>query len=126
MRRLKNLENVLYRKKYKEIYKLIFTADLDEVNDYSNWYKMNKSYIELKRPLWIIAESKIINKRIWITHEFGELEITTAQLDLDVGSIAYSNSFNHIYFKSQKGMALYLNELLEPCLKQNNFVEEAV
>ena len=126
MRRLKNLENVLYRKKYKEIYKLIFTADLDEVNDHSNWYKMNKSYIELKRPLWIIAESKIINKRIWITHEFGELEITTAQLDLGVGSIAYSNSFNHIHFKSQKGMALYLNELLKPCLKQNNFVEEAV
>ena len=126
MRRLKNLENVLYRKKYKEIYKLIFTADLDVVNDHSNWYKMNKSYIDLKRPLWIIVESKIINKRIWITHDFGELEITTAQLNLDVSSIAYSNSFNHIHFKSQKGMELYLKELLEPCLKQSNYVEEAV
>ena len=65
MRRIKNLENAIYNQKYKKIYKLLFTADLDEVSDHSNWYKTNKNFVEIKRPLWIIAESKILNKRIY-------------------------------------------------------------
>lgn len=118
MRRLINLENGFYHKKYKEIYKLLFTADLDEISDHSNWYKSNPDFVEKNRPLWIIAESKILNKRIWITQDFGSLEISTAQLDLDTKTSAYSDSFTHIPFKTQKEMAKYLEKLLEPCLKE--------
>lgn len=119
MRRIKNLENSLYRRKYTNIYKLLFTADLDVVSDHSNWYKENKDYIDIKRPLWIIVESKILNKRIWITEDFGDLEISTAQLDLDVKTAAYSNSFIHTRFKNQKEMVNFLKQLLEPCLEEN-------
>ncbi len=119
MRRLGNLENSFYHKKYKEIYKLLFSADLDEISDHSNWYKNNPDYVEKNRPLWIIAESKILNKRIWITQDFGTLEITTAQLDLDVKTNAYSDSYQFMQFKNQTEMTEYLKTLLQPCLEEN-------
>lgn len=124
MRRIRNLENGLYRKKYKDIYRLLFTADLDEVSDHSNWYKTNKNFVEIKRPLWIIVESKILNKRIWITHDFGRLGIDTAQLDLDCKSNEYHNSYEWRDFKNQKEMVEYLEKLLEPCLLENNITNE--
>ena len=116
MRRVKNLENVLYHKNYKEIYKIVFTADLDRVEEHSHWYMGNKGYVESNRPLWIICESKLIGKRIWITEEFGEKQITTADLNLDVKSREYSESFRHKTFKSQKEMITFLKELFKPCL----------
>ena len=119
MRRLKNLENNFYHRKYKEIYKILFSADLDEISDHSNWYRDNPGYVEKNRPLWIIVESKIINKRIWITQDFGNLGISTAQLDLDVKTPAYSESFTHKLFKNQKDMVNFLKCLLEPCLEEN-------
>lgn len=70
MRRTEYLASPFYKKRFKEIYKLLFTADLDEISDHSNWHKINPSYVEKNRPLWIIAESKILNKRIWITKDF--------------------------------------------------------
>lgn len=118
MIRKENLNNPFYKKRFKEIYKLLFTADLDEISDHSNWYKKNPGYVEKNRPLWIIAESKILNKRIWITKEFGELEISTAQLDLPCNSIAYSNSHKRVRFQNQNEMAIYLELLLEPCLNK--------
>lgn len=120
MRRTGNLENALYSKKYKEIYKLLFTADLDSISDYSNWYKTEKDYVDTKRPLWIVVESKILNKRIWITDDWGRLGIDTAQLDLDINSSAYHDSYEWRNFKNQKEMAKYLTNLLEPCLQENN------
>lgn len=118
MRRLINLENNFYHRKYKEIYKLLFVSDLDEISDHSNWHKSNQDYVDKNRPLWIIVESKILNKRIWITQDFGSLQIATAQLDLDVKTNKYSDSFVHKYFKTQKQMTEYLEKLLEPCLKE--------
>lgn len=118
MRRVINLENSFYHKKYKEIYKLLFMADLDEISDHSNWHKKYKDYVDMKRPLWIIVESKILNKRMWITHDFGSLGITTAQLDLDINSRAYHDSYERKYFRTQKEMFEYLEKLLEPCLKE--------
>lgn len=117
MKRTKNLENVLYKRKYKNIYKIVFTADLDNVSDFSNWHKQNQGYIEQNRPLWIICESQLIGKRIWITEEFGELQITIADLNLDVSSSQYSESFKHILFKNQNEMVKTLKELLKPCLE---------
>ena len=64
MRRIKNLENAIYKTRYKEIYKLIFTADIDEINDHSNWLcSGEKNLVELKIPLWMVMESKILNKK---------------------------------------------------------------
>lgn len=118
MRRIGNLQNGLYKKRYKEIYELVFKADLDEVSDHSYWYKENKSYVEEHRPLWIIAESKILNKRIWIIQEFGELKISTADLDLNTSTREYSKSYIHKTFNNQKEMIEYLKDLLHPCLEE--------
>lgn len=124
MLRTHNLQNAIYKTKYKDIYKLIFTADIDEINDHSNWfYKERNNYVESNQPLWIIMESKIINKRIWITHSFGTLEITTAQLDLDVNSKAYHESHERYVFKNQKEMCNKLEQLLEPCLKKDKEID---
>lgn len=118
MRRLTNLQNVMYHKKYKKIYKLIFTADLDTISDYSNWYKTEQDIVTRATPLWIVCESRILNKRIWITKEFEMLKISTARLDLDVKTQEYSDSYIHRLFKRQKEMVEYLEELLEPCLEE--------
>ena len=118
MIRKEYLNNPFYKKKFKEIYKLLFIADLDEISDHSNWYKPNPDYVDKNRPLWIIVESKFLNKRIWITKDFGELEITTAQLDLPCNSIEYSNSHKRVKFQNQQEMANYLEVLLEPCLNK--------
>lgn len=125
MRRLENLQNVFYRKKYKEIYKILFTADLDYFSDHSYWHLKNPNIVEKNRPLWIIVESKIINKRIWITHDYGRLGIDTAQLDLDINSKKYHESYNFKTLKNQKEMCQYLEDLLKPCLElQENEQEE--
>lgn len=118
MRRIGNLQNGLYKKRYKEIYELVFKSDLDEVSDHSYWYKENKSYVEEHRPLWIIAESKILNKRIWIIQDFGELKISTADLDLDTRTNEYSKSYIHKSFKNQEEMVKFLKDLLQPCLNE--------
>lgn len=68
-------------------------------------------------PLWIIVESKILNKRMWITKTYGELEITTAQLDLPCDSKEYNDSYRRAKFKNQKEMVKFLEELLQPCLE---------
>ena len=119
-----NLQNAVYKTKYKEIYKLIFTADIDVINDHSNWLiSGNKNYVETNQPLWIIMESKILNKRIWITHSWGELEITTAQLDLNIDSKEYHDSYERYSFKNQKELCNKLRELLEPCYEKENEID---
>lgn len=125
MRRIENLQNVIYKTKYRELYKLIFTADIDRIADHSNWlHKREKNYVEVDRPLWIVMESKKINKRIWITHEWGSLRIDTAQLDLDVNSKEYIDSFQRYSFSSQRDLCSKLRELLEPCLEEEKEYED--
>lgn len=119
-----NLQNAIYKTKYKEIYKLIFTADIDVINDHSNWLiSGNKDYVETNQPLWIIMESEIINKRIWITHSWGNLEITTAQLDLNIDSKEYHDSYERYSFKNQKELCNKLKEILEPCYEKENEID---
>lgn len=127
MRRKENLQNAIYHKKYKELYKLIFNADIDTISDYSNWMREgNKNYVEINRPLWIVMESKIINKRLWISQEFGQLSISTAQLDLDINSSAYHDSYKHYYFQNQKELVDKLKNILEPCLEKEQELEEEI
>ena len=118
MRRTESLLNPIYHKKYREIYKLLFNADLDSINDRSNWMKTNQDYVEKNQPLWIIVESKIINKRMWITESFKDLEIATAQLDLDCKSNEYSKSYERLRFKNQSELCKKLEEILKPCLEK--------
>lgn len=117
MRRIESLQSPIYEKKYKKIYRLIYVADLDTINDYSNWNKPHQDITTRAIPLWIICESKIINKRIWITQEFGDFKITTAALNLDVKTEEYNKSFIHKYFRNQEEMTKYLEQLLKPCLE---------
>ena len=125
MIRTKNLENVIYHQKYKEIYKLIFNADIDTISDYSYWMKNGeKDYVEINRPLWIVMESKKANKRIWIGHDFGQLSITTAQLDLDINSSAYHDGYKYYYFKNQRDLVDELKKIIEPCLIKEQEKEE--
>lgn len=125
MRRLGNLQNSIYKTKYRELYKIIFTADIDRIADHSNWlHKGEKNYVEVNRPLWIVMESKKINKRIWISHEWGDLKIDTAQLDLDVDSREYHESYQRYSFSNQRDLCSKLKEILEPCLKEEKEQEE--
>ena len=125
MIRTKSLENVIYHQKYKEIYKLIFNADIDTISDYSYWMKNGeKDYVEINRPLWIVMESKKANKRIWICHDFGQLSITTAQLDLDINSSGYHDSYKYYYFKNQRDLVDELKKIIEPCLIKEQEKEE--
>jgi len=117
MRRLYNLNNHFYKRKYKEIYRILFSADLDEISDHSTWYKENPDYIDKKRPLWIIVESKILDLRIWICKDFENLEISTATLSLPCNSNEYSNSYKHYRFNNQGEMAEFLEQLLQSCLE---------
>ena len=129
MRRIENLQNAIYKTKYRELYKLIFTADIDRIADHSNWlHRGEKNYVEINRPLWIVMESKKINKRIWISHEWGKLRIDTAQLDLDVDSKEYHDSYQRYSFSNQRDLCNKLKELLEPCLEleQKQEIEEEI
>ncbi|MBQ3512060.1 MAG: hypothetical protein IJN13_01470 [Bacilli bacterium] len=69
-------------------------------------------------------ESKKINKRIWISHEWGSLKIDTAQLDLDVDSKEYHESYQRYSFSNQRDLCNKLKEILEPCLREEKEQEE--
>jgi len=58
--------------------------------------------------LWLVLESPALNKRIWITKEFGELRITSAQLDLNVNSKEYADSHIRHKFKNISEMAQFI------------------
>ena len=119
MRRTENLQNSIYKTKYRELYKIIFTADIDTISDYSNWMRGGKKdIISTQRPLWIVMEVSKINKRMWISHEWGKLTIATAQLDLNVNSKEYHDSYQWYSFSTQRDLCSKLEEILEPCLKE--------
>lgn len=107
-------------KKYQGIYKVINQSKIDYLQDRSYWFypEEKQDYVMRNQPLWLILESKILNKRIWVTHSYNKYEIATADLGLNVNSREYSNSFCHIYFDRQKDLISALAELLYPCRKE--------
>ena len=98
--------------KYKAIYKVIHESSGTIMKDMSNWQKPVKNLVDIWKPLWIILENKNVNLRIWVTHEHGELRITTAQLNLDCNSREYSESHRRYPCKNQSDMAEHLKKLL--------------
>ena len=106
-------------KKYQGIYKIIRQSHLDSFKDRSYWFypEEKQDYVMRNQPVWLILESKILNKRIWITHSYNRYEIATADLGLDVNSSEYSNSFCHRYFDKQRDLISTLQNLLSPCIE---------
>lgn len=98
--------------KYQAIYKIIRESDCNSIYDGSHWQKKNKNLAETALPLWLILENRRVNLRIWVTQEFGELRITTAQLDLDCKSKAYHDSHRRYPCRTQTELANRLKNIL--------------
>lgn len=98
--------------KYQKIYNLLDKMDNDEVKDFSrgNVGTKYQTYSDQGRQLWIIIENKKLNKRIWIIHSWGKMEILTAQLDLDCKSQEYHKSHKWYKFNNQTEMANFIQE----------------
>ena len=105
--------------KFPEIYTILHKRAIDKcsvgfkMTDTSGWRKEIQSLLDHWRPLWIIVEDKASNKRIWITKDHSDLEITTANLSLDVNSREYYDTQVRAKFRTQKQMAEYLKKLFE-------------
>ena len=100
--------------KYREIYKILEDAHIHDLNDRSGWRSARPTYIDMNRPLWIVAEAKERGLRIWICHDFGRMTITTADLALPSDTIEYHESQKCYECRSQKEMADILRGLLLP------------
>ncbi len=101
--------------RYAKIYALLQARrhEVPEVSisDHSGWRYPWQSWSYNNRPLWIIVEDPDIDRRIWISHEFGEFSITVAQLSLHVDSREYHESYQRRKFKTQRDLLLYLKQL---------------
>ena len=81
--------------KYQSIYKAIQKINYTYLNDWS----------DQAHDLWLILEVPSLHKRIWITNEFNHrLKISTANLDYNVDSREYHESYKHYQFKGIKQM----------------------
>ena len=99
--------------KYKRIYDTLQTSGARIVLDQSGW-RANSSdnWIASQRPLWLVAEVPRLHLRMWVTHEFGTLSVTTANSALPIDSRAYHESHTRRVFQNQRQMAEYFEELL--------------
>lgn len=78
--------------KYATIYKAIQKIPYTQIKDVKNEFF----------DLWIILEIPSIDKRVWITNEFGRLKIATATLSLcsEKTDKQYRESFKHYSFRN--------------------------
>ena len=65
--------------KYQKIYDALQTGGARIDLDQSGW-RANSSdnWIAGQRPLWLVAEVPRLHLKMWVTHEFGTLSVTTA------------------------------------------------
>lgn len=77
--------------KYKKIYNILKKGGASITLDYSGWWSAYcpNNYMARNRPLWIVAEVPHLHLRLWITHEFGTLRVTTADTAQPSDSRAY-------------------------------------
>lgn len=55
--------------------------------DQSGWrVKSSGHWIAGQRPLWLVAEVPRLHLKMWVTHEFGTLSVTTANSALPIDS----------------------------------------
>ena len=100
--------------KYKKIYNILKKGGASITLDYSGWGGADcpHNLIEFNRPLWIVAEVPHLHLRLWITHEFGTLRVTTADTAQPSDSRAYHDSQIRRTFRNQREMAEYLETML--------------
>lgn len=60
--------------------------------DRSGWRAANPTYIDMIRPLWIIAEDPATHRRFWVTHEGNVFKISICQMDEKGGNIGSSQT----------------------------------
>ena len=70
------------------------------------------NWIAGQRPLWLVAEVPRLHLKMWVTHEFVTLSVTTANSALPIDSRAYHESHTRRAFQNQREMAEYLEDLL--------------
>lgn len=100
--------------KYKKIYNILKKGGASITLDYSGWWSAYcpNNYMARNRPLWIVAEVPHLHLRLWITHEFGTLRVTTADTAQPSDSRAYHDSQIRRTFRNQREMAEYLETML--------------
>lgn len=100
--------------KYKKIYDVLERSSTKIALDHSGWRSgyCSSDYTARHRPLWLVAEVPRLHLRLWITHEFGTLRVTTADTALPFDSRAYHESQVRRTFRNQREMAEYLETLL--------------
>lgn len=99
--------------KYAKIYAVLNNADLSYHKDRSGWRSLHPTWMDNRRPLWIVAESEKLNLRLWVEHEYGVLRVTTTRLHIPEGMKAKRYSIQKT-FRNQEEMAANLRELLFP------------
>lgn len=71
--------------KYKQVYNLLQERQRTMVGfrytDRSGWRSPVQDYMTRYRPLWIIAEDPACSRRIWITQEGYDMQVTVADMD---------------------------------------------
>lgn len=98
--------------KYQKIYQVLEKHSVHIRHDASGWcYGKAKSYVQLIRPLWIVAETDGL--RLWISHDAGRLSVTTADRRLHCDSRQYHESHKCRSFRTQAEMAAYLDQLFQ-------------
>lgn len=75
--------------------------------DFSGWRQSKQSHLTRFRPLWIVAEDRSAMRRIWITQEGHDLDITCMAMD-DQGRNC--GDAQHIRCSSQTQMAQELDK----------------
>ena len=100
--------------KYKKIYDILETGGASITLDHSGWRSAYcpSDYAARHRPLWLVAEAPCLHLRLWVTHEFGTLRVTTADTALPFDSRAYYDSQRRRTFRNQREMAEYLETML--------------
>lgn len=101
--------------KYKRIYQVLEQHGANIAYENSGWRYAGRfqTYIQRTRPLWIVAESKKRNLRLWVCHDAGCLSVTTADMSLSIDSREYHQSQTRKDFHTQKELADYLETLLK-------------
>lgn len=96
-------------KKYREVYKVLErrwqTVHGFSFRDFSGWKAAQQNYTTQYRPLWLILEDRATMRRIWVTQEGRDMEITYMAMD-DQGRNYGESHRIHCTSKSQLAQEL--------------------
>jgi hypothetical protein len=71
--------------RYKEMYDLLEQRRRHvpgfSYTDYSGWRTYPPTYIDMARPLWIVAEDPAAQRRIWITQSGPDMRVSICSTD---------------------------------------------